>query len=76
MIKLLQLLNEASFTATPRELITTCVNVQTRVSFSSPKAEYYTACHCPEKNSSYCPVIESNRSVLNGQEGLNPDSGP
>lgn len=42
MIKLLQLLNEASFTATPRELITTCVNVQTRVSFSSPKAEYYS----------------------------------
>lgn len=42
MIKLLQLLNEASFTATPRELITTCVNVQTQVSFSSPKAEYYS----------------------------------
>lgn len=42
MIKLLQLLNEASFTATPRELITTCVNEQTRVSFSSPRAEYYS----------------------------------
>lgn len=75
MIKLLQLLNEASFTATPRELITSCVNEQTRVSFSS-RGRSTTACHCPEKNSSYCPVIESNRSVLHGQEGLNPDSGP